>query len=100
MYSPTTLDCLYRFTRYEEEDGPSWSVASCPIESDKRLYRIMYSGDDLYEQELTINIKNYRWELSEYKHLLEVVSSDMDFCEAFRLACLVMLQEDPWLSSL
>jgi hypothetical protein len=97
---PTTLESLYRFMRYNEEEGPQWSVASCPIESDKRLYRIMYSGNELYEQELTIQIKHYRWELSEYKRLLEIVSRDVEFCEAFRSACMDMLQGDPWLSSI
>lgn len=97
---PTTLESLYRFVRYNEEEGTEWSVASCPIESDKRLYRIMYNGDAVYEQELTIQVKNYRWELVEYKRLLEVVSRDMDFCDAFRNACSDLMSEDPWLTSL
>ncbi len=97
---PTTLECLYRFLCYNEEEGPEWSVASSPISVDKRLYRIMYSGNELYEQELTIQVKNYKQELVEYRHLLEVVSRDEEFCEAFRFACIDMLQGDPWLSSL
>ena len=98
--APTTLDCLYRFTRYNEEDGPDWSVASCPIGMDKRLYRIMYQGEEAYEQELTIDIASYKTELRGYKHLLEVISHDGEFCKEFRLACQELMQVDPWLQSL
>jgi hypothetical protein len=97
---PTPLQRLYRFTAYNEEGGPSWSVASTPIEMTKRLYRIMYKDDVPYEQELTIDISRYKQQLSGYKQLLEVVSQDMAFCEPFRLACRTLLQEDPWLVSL
>lgn len=105
---PTTLDLLYRFFRHENPytvdvlEGPdavTWNVASGTMEEKTRLYRIVYRRGEttVLEDEVSYTVgERLRGLVTFYNRLVDCVGDDQ-YTRDFQLACLDLLNEDPWL---
>lgn len=101
---PTQLARLYRFFRHEEKEDttPIWNVASVPYDIDFRTYRVMYNDNvncNLNcDYEITIPLsKSWKKELGPFVQLFVKVLGEKAYDNQFRIACMDMAHEDPWL---
>jgi hypothetical protein len=96
---PTNLDRLYRFSRHDSGGSAIWHVSAGTLETKTRLYRAMYRCGSVHdEMEVTIHVKKDVDTLKPFLVYLEnVVKGKDDHDPLFRLACLDLLTEDPWL---
>lgn len=109
MKGVCTLDRLYRFSRHEdilhEVPGNSWVVFAGSLDEKKRMYRYCYVGDNTVEREVTISYgksftKVEKANLSQFYIELQQFAHDVRMAPYFRLACVDLLSEDPWLLSI
>lgn len=108
---PTTLDRLYRFSRHDYAchglPHITWAVSAGSLEQTSRMYRYVYSDGEKHiemEKEASIRFdKSLCKTRTERKELLDMYkdlrqfSQDVSLAPLFRLACLDLLTEDPWL---
>lgn len=108
---PTTLDRLYRFSQHDHSchglPHITWAVSVGSLEQTSRMYRYAYSDGHLgldREKEVTIRFDkrlckttSERKELQEMYRDLRQFTHDTSLAPLFRLACLDLLTEDPWL---
>lgn len=99
--TPTKLDRLYRFSQHESNESvATWHVSAGTLETKTRIYRIMYHYGDVHDDmEITIHVKKDVELLKPFLAYLEEVARNGkgEYEPWFRLACLDLLTEDPWL---
>jgi hypothetical protein len=103
--SPTTLDHLYRFFKHDDTNstfGAIWHVSAGTIEHKTRLYRIVYTHDCVHDEiEVTIQTNKSLNDLKKiHEYLNRVTREERNYDPDFRLACLDLLVEDPWIQCL
>ena len=101
---PTKLDRLYRFFQHEDDPGPTeliWNVAGGSLEKKERLYRIYYSQSStgvVLEFEIAIDVRNLKAKgLQELVELVIRIIDRDDLDKPFQIACVEMMQLDPWI---
>ena len=109
---PTSLDRLYRFSKHDEvfhvSPGITWVVSAGSLEQTTRMYRYAYTHangctvNHHIEHEVVLCLegslkKNEREDLMNLCMDLRRFAMDITMAPHFRLACLDLLSEDPWL---
>lgn len=109
MRGVCSLDRLYRFSRHDDAahgvPGVLWIVSAGSLDDKGRIYRYSYSvvGNERMEREVTIALGKKSLKRSEKADIvtfyadLKRFARNVELAPHFRLACLDLLTEDPWL---
>lgn len=109
MKGVCTLDHLYRFSRHDNilhgVPGICWVLFAGSLDENRRTYRYCYVGDAKMERKVTISFGKSFIEVekanpSQSYIELQQFAHDMKMVPYFRLACVDLLSEDPWLLSI